>query len=447
VRRQKTLQTAWLAIHRNARRSKSRETQDEIKAFELRAHTNLARIAEQLQRKKFKFPPSKGVPIRKGKARKDGIRPLVVAKVEGRIVQRAVHDVLVTVPALKPYVRTPYSFGGIKKAKEDMLSAVPAAVQAVLVAIADGAQYYIRSDITGFFTKIPKSTVTALVSKAVGPAESEFMELFSQAITVELENMEKLAQHKDAFPLYDVGVAQGNSLSPLLGNILLADFDHALNATVGVRCLRYIDDFIILAPDKATAETKYKEALSLLSKWKMTVSNHKMAQGLVTEKFEFLGIQFANGFLRPSTKSRDRHIGAVRDLFSDSRAAIIECRKTDKLDPRLTYLHTMSKLTGTMVGWGRHYWFCRDDACFRQLDEEIEKLYAEYRGFVGSEFRRLSTSKQKWRLLGLPQHHHMERRPFLWPKKGLPYVSPGSVPLAREPIVSVEIDTDIPPWE
>src|SRR5258706_109174 len=79
--------------------------------------------------------PARGVRIPKDKKDKSSFRPLVVAKVESRIVQRAIHDVLVSVPAIQTFVRTPYSFGGIKKHYDDDIAAVPAAIRAVLDAI------------------------------------------------------------------------------------------------------------------------------------------------------------------------------------------------------------------------------------------------------------------------------------------------------------------------
>src|SRR5271165_7276055 len=193
VRRGRTIEEAWLAIKRNARTSKSEDTKREIDAFEANLATNLQRISRQLQQHKFVFPPARGVKIPKDKKDKSSFRPLVVAKVEARIVQRAVHDVLVSVPAIQKFVHTPYSFGGIKKGKDEGVSAVPAAIQAVLDAIGDGCKFAIRSDIAKFFTCIPKSKVTDIVSSAV--EDQEFLELFKQAIAVELENMAQLREH------------------------------------------------------------------------------------------------------------------------------------------------------------------------------------------------------------------------------------------------------------
>ena len=71
--------------------------------------------------------------------------------------------------------------------------------------------------------------------------------------------MAGLREKFEAFPIGDIGVAQGNSLSPLLGNIILHSFDRAMNEG-DCRCVRYIDDFIILAPTRKAALARMQKA-------------------------------------------------------------------------------------------------------------------------------------------------------------------------------------------
>lgn len=264
VRKRRIIEGAWLAIKRNARTSKSQDTKNEIAAFEADLSTNLRRLSRELQQNKFVFPPARGIKIPKDKKDKSSFRPLVVAKVESRIVQRAVHDVLISVPAIQKYACTPNSFGGVKKREDDEIAAVPAAIQAVLHAIGGGCKFVIRSDIASFFTRIPKSVVTEIVTRAV--EDLDFVELFTKAISVELENMTQLREYANAFPIEDIGVAQGNSLSRLLGNLFLYEFDLELNKRPDVRCIRYIDDFIILAVSKEIAESAFAKAVQMLEK-------------------------------------------------------------------------------------------------------------------------------------------------------------------------------------
>jgi RNA-directed DNA polymerase len=413
VRKRGNIDRAWLAIKRNARTSKSQDTKNEIAAFEENLATNLARICRQLQGKKFVFLPARGISIPKGKD-KSSFRPLVVAPVESRIVQRAVHEVLVSVPAIEKFVRTPYSFGGIKKGKDDGMSAVPAAIQAVLDAIADGCKYVIRSDIAKFFTCIPKSKVTEIVSSAV--EDREFIELFTQAIAVELKNMAQLREHAKAFPIEDIGVAQGNFLSPLLGNLFLYDFDQEFNKQPGVRCIRYIDDFIILAPSKEIAETTFGEAQHMLEKLGMSVSREKTQRVPLEAGFEFLGIDLSNGFIRPGRKAQERVVESIELTLMESRKAFRDHRRTGELASAQSLLESLRKVGGVMQGWGKHYRFCNDTKCFEHLDQRVFALIKSYLAIYREE-REKTDDAGRWRLLGIESLAQIKREPFVWPKK------------------------------
>lgn len=414
VRKRKTIQSAWAAIKRNSRTSKSSDTQKEIATFEEKLPQNLERLSRLLQKGLFVFPPARGVKIPKSKTDKSKFRPLVIAKVESRIVQRAIHDVLVSVPAIQKFVFTAHSFGGIKKKEDDKVAAVPAAIGAVLDAIANGGRFVIRADIEKFFTRIPKSAVTDTVANAVGDAE--FVDLFTRAIAVELENMAQLRESANAFPIEDIGVAQGNSLSPLLGNIFLYDFDKELNSRLDVRCIRYIDDFIIFAPTREVAENVFAKATSLLKKLGMSVSADKTQKAGVDETFEFLGIELSNGFIRPCKKARQRLLRSLKAVLDESQRAFREHSTTGQLPSALSLVESLRRVGGITRGWGKHYRFCNDSKFFERLDEEIGELIRAYLARYAEE-RKRTDKAYHWRLLGIDALAQMERQPFSWPKK------------------------------
>jgi RNA-directed DNA polymerase len=414
VRTGRIIEGAWLAIKRNARTSKSQDTKNEIAAFEADLSANLKRLRRELQQKKFVFPPARGIKIPKDKKDRSSFRPLVVAKVESRIVQRAIHDVLISVPAIQKFVRTPYSFGGIKKKKDDEMAAVPAAIQAVLDAIGNGCKFVIRSDIAKFFTRIPKSAVTEIVANAV--QDTDFVELFTRAIAVELENMTQLRKDANAFPIEDIGVAQGNSLSPLLGNLFLFEFDLELNKRSDARCIRYIDDFIILAPSKEIAENTFAKAVHMLEKLGMSVSRDKTQRAATDAGFEFLGIDLSNGFIRPCKKAQERVLAAIESTLMESQNAFREHRKTGGLANALSLLESLENVRGVMQGWGKHYRFCNDTKCFEHLDERVLGLIRNYLA-VYREERERTDDAGRWRLLGIEALAQIERDPFIWPKR------------------------------
>lgn len=120
VHKSSNLEAAWRVIYRSGRFSKSDEVREAIERFAVDPSANLRSIQSRLSRNTFDFGLAKGAPIQKrdGKGQPTGkIRPIVIASLEARIVQRAILNVLVEVPGLKSYVNTPNSFGGLRKAR------------------------------------------------------------------------------------------------------------------------------------------------------------------------------------------------------------------------------------------------------------------------------------------------------------------------------------------
>jgi RNA-directed DNA polymerase len=281
------LERAWRVIQANAQTSKSLEVRREVDEFRENAASNLRSISSRLSAKTFKFQPAKGIPILKKDAHGNNIpgkfRPIVLANIESRIVQRSILEALMSVPELSKYIHTPNSFGGIRKKSKEDASAVPAAIGAVLGAIGDGANFLMSADIEKFFTRIPKSKVIPVIASAVN--DEAFIKLLQDAIAVELSNMALLKEKADAFPLYDVGVAQGNSLSPLLGNILLYEFDQRMNDR-DCRCIRYIDDIVILAPNRRAANAKMKLAKKLIASFEMSFGAAKTQVDPIQQRYD-----------------------------------------------------------------------------------------------------------------------------------------------------------------
>jgi hypothetical protein len=317
---------------------------------------------------------------------KKDIRPIVLADVETCIVQRAILDVPQNVETLKPYFINPYSFGGIKRQKNEALAAVPAGVKAVLDAISGGARYVICADISAFFTRISKSSVIDIVAKAVD--DDEFTSLLPQAVHVELSNFAQLREHADRFPTEDIGIAQGSALSPLLGNIVLSDFDRQMNGG-DCRCIRYIDDFVILGPSEPAVTSRFRMARRLLDALNMAVAIDKTSRNAISinASFEFLGIEFCNGLIRPSAKARAKFLGSLRATFEQSRKALRGYRNGQALPKTQALLGTLKKADGIIQGWGKHYRFCNDQRCFENLDNDVAELVRDYLGFYADERR------------------------------------------------------------
>lgn len=243
------------------------------------------------------------------------------------------------------------------------------------------------------------------------------MSLFEKAITTELANMAELRSRRDAFPIGEIGVAQGNSLSPLLGNICLSEFDALMNEG-DCTCIRYIDDILILAPTKRAATARLKRAKQYLADLGMEFSPEKTSADPipVQHKFEFLGVEFSNGLLRANQKSRRRLIESVSLAFDKSCQAFAEAAKSKAdVERTLSLTHTLRKVDGILNGWGKHYRFCNDVRTLNELDKQVSELIRSYLGRY-SEIRGKADEKQWRSLLGIASLSMIDRTPLEWPK-------------------------------
>lgn len=305
---------------------------------------------------------------------KDTPRPLVIASVEARIVQRAILEVLQELPGIKGRVLAPTSFGAIKE------RGVPMAVTYAYMAAEKGAAYYIRSDIDAFFRNIPRAYVVDRVRLAAGVTDKVFLRLLSEATSVELDNLDALGKWGDLFPTYELGVAQGCALSPLLGNVLLADFDREMNAGSSLT-LRYVDDFIILAQNEKDAWRAFRKAGALLRRLGLRAYDprtevSKASHGDTARGFEFLGCEVTPGFLRPTGKARGKLLDRIDAKLDESRRAMRE--PSVLFQRKLSVAQTLSWLGEVVRAWGNQYSFCNGDQWFEELDRRIEKRILAY---------------------------------------------------------------------
>jgi hypothetical protein len=309
-------------------------------------------------------------------------------------VQRTILDVLQEQEWVKSYLLNPTSFGGLKG------RGVADAVAAAYKAIADGGEYYVRSDISGFFTKIPRPKVVARLAKQTGDAD--FNVLLDHATEVELGNLAAIAENADLFPTYELGVAQGCCLSPLMGNLLLHRFDALLNGR-GITCLRYIDDFLIIGPSKKSVLAAFANAQAELAKLGMTAydpssSPEKADSGESKNGIVFLGVDVRPGLLTPSRKSRRRLIASVTDLLNTSAEAFGSPKKA--IRSKLSYARTLIEVALVVKSWGGSYSFSNDLVTLESMDLEINALLGSYRERYVGAMNGLSVADKR-RLLGV----------------------------------------------
>ena len=248
-----TLRGAWRHVRKSALTSDSRESKEGAQEFEARLDSELRKIRRQLLGGTYRFAQAQGIVKKRGGKTS---RPIVVAPIRDRVVQRALLDTVLLQPSVQKTLHTPWSFGGLREI------GVPDAIRTACEELANGAGYYLTSDIAGFFTSIPRAQALRELQDLL--PDTSIVELLDEATNVELRDPLFLQDDIKLFPTHELGVAQGCCLSPLLGNVLLAEFDEAVGTTEGVRLLRYIDDLLILGRDRASVRRAYREGRKIL---------------------------------------------------------------------------------------------------------------------------------------------------------------------------------------
>jgi hypothetical protein len=94
---------------------------------------------------------------------------------------------------------------------------------------------------------------------------------------------------------------QGGSLSPLLSNVYLHEFDVAMTRA-GLHLVRYADDFVILCRDEAGAREALALATRKLAEMRLRVNPLKTRVTPFDAGFVFLGYQFGGALATPSTQ-------------------------------------------------------------------------------------------------------------------------------------------------
>jgi RNA-directed DNA polymerase len=390
--KRETLFRAWRKVRDNGQRSLSAETRTEINQFETDSAKHLNLLQYHLSHHCFEFRPQRGVAQRRPGKRP---RPIVIAAIENRIVQRAILDILQGLPPICEVLSTRTSIGGIKgRGREHAMSLVREATDA-------GARYFVRSDIQGFFTKIPRGEVLSFISRFV--SDPEFLDLICRATDTRLVNLDQLRDEALLFPITEKGVAQGSPLSPLIGNILLRDFDRVMNGR-GITCIRYIDDFLLLGPGEKAVKKAFRNAQDVLKGMGLRAydpGSEKAEAGTVEDGFDFLGCSISPGLIQPSRSARQKIVSQIDSILIEGSRAMMASRGGSlRRMPRQRYAQTLDRLDHAVLGWGHAYAFCNGRQSFEGIDRAIDARIDVFRRRADVMLSRASAAESR-RLLGV----------------------------------------------
>lgn len=287
-----------------------------------------------------------------------------------------------------------HSFGGLPG------TGVVDAVEAACRAINEGAAYYLRSDVKSFFAQIPRERALAELTAVL---EDDSLDNFlEEATRTELANREDLGHLLEFFPDDVTGVPQGHSLSALLGNVLLREFDDRLNEGECV-CLRYLDDFLILGPDREAVWKTFRQGREVLAAEGLEAYDpheSEKAQEGSSRSFEFLGCHISHGFVHPSRANRTRLLDRIRTRLETSKRVMMSGGFGSSSIRSQSLVATLHEISQILEAWSKHYQFCNAANLMAELDAQVDEMLRDYIGAYTNQAGRAS-QKGRRRMLGV----------------------------------------------
>jgi RNA-directed DNA polymerase len=258
-----------------------------LNGFAARLEAELGALGAELKENRYQPHPVRRVYIEKVGSQEK--RPLGIPAVRDRVVQTALRNVIEPIFE-REFAPQSYGFRPGRGCKD--------ALRRVDELLKSGHSHVVDADIQGYFDSIPHGKLMELVAERIsdGRVLALVESFLKQGVLNELKQWEPTEQ----------GTPQGAVMSPLLANLYLHPLDLLLQQS-GLEMVRYADDFVVLARDRAEAEA----ALAKIQRWieSAGLKLHPQKTRLVdlnerAAGFEFLGYHFRAGGKRwPRKKS------------------------------------------------------------------------------------------------------------------------------------------------
>jgi len=350
-----SIRNAWLKLNKSNQESHG-VTGETIASLKNNIDSILESISKKLQENRYRLSPTRAVLIPK----EGGLRPLRVPEVRDRIVLKSLAIELETILNDELEKGNGVSFAYQKKL------GIRDALQTLEKYYNDGFNFILKCDIVKFFDRIDREILLNEKLFKHLPDDS-VNQLIHSAINQEVGNMNEIKPHlQKHFHNTELGIPQGNPLSPLFSNLYLSDFDLFMKSN-NYRLIRYADDFIVALNFEEDALNCFRDIENYLSKH-LSLELHPLKESgkskiidLNKESITFLGIEYDGKEMLPSRESIDRLKGKVLD--------IIHLKKDSN-----TVLELLQDLKYTLEGWVAAYSFCKVEKFAREIDQHIDRL-------------------------------------------------------------------------
>jgi len=299
------------------------------------------RIREELLKGTYQPMPVRQVEIPKPNG--NGMRPLGIPTVLGRMIQQAILQVLTLI--FDPHFSdSSYGFRP-GRCSQDAVKAAQGYAQL-------GCRFVVDLDLEKFFDRVNHDVLMARVARRV--RDKRLLRLLRRYL-------ESGVMVGGAIQEREEGTPQGGPLSPLLSNIMLDELDKELERR-GHRFCRYADDCNIYVRSKAAGERVMESITRFLEKrLRLKVNREKSAVDRPWKR-DFLGYTMSwhrQPKLKVSPGSVQRMRGKIRERMWKARG----CSLTKVIE----------ELVPLLRGWINYFRLSSVKTAFEQLDEWIRR--------------------------------------------------------------------------
>lgn len=342
------LQAAWVKVSANGGSAGGDSVS--LKEFDSDLFANLAQLRAELLGGTYRTGPFRKVSISK---KKPGYRILTIPSIRDRVIHTSIAI------ALNPILEAIF---------EDCSFAyrpnrgVVHAVDRIEKWHSRGYDVVIEADIVSYFDHVDHEILLQKISHAISSLDG------SPALMVLVADI--LKAQGNALGTPECGLAQGSPLSPLLANLYLDALDEEIEA-LGVKIVRFADDFVILCKSKRKAEKALAHCVAVLQEHNLRLHDDGTRIVSFDKGFDFIGYLFLRtlALKKKSEAKSGATTKRVKSTVTDE--GIIELDDADaRFDPGRRVLYLVD---------GRHQLTTRNKSFSVTRDDGSELISVPYK--------------------------------------------------------------------
>lgn len=285
---------AFRAVKRN--KGKAGVDRVSIEMYSKHLLQNLTSLMQSLKNGNFKPSPVLRRYIDKGNGKK---RPLGIPTVRDRVAQEVLRRLLS--PLFEPLFHE--NSHGFRPGRS-----CHSALERMLEIWRTGHRHVLDADISGFFDNIPHDVVMRGLRNVV--ADGNILNIVEKFLTAGV-------MEDGVVQTTMLGTPQGGVLSPLLANIALNFLDWYLDE-LGLRFVRYADDFVVLCRTELQAKEAQTKIETFLTELGLSLSPTKTKVTKFLKGFTFLGFDVSSHSMKMRAKSVENYKTTVQDITTRS---------------------------------------------------------------------------------------------------------------------------------